>query len=155
MTRLRKQQLDQRIAKAEGALRRLGHVDSERQTGSPQTIVITITHPGWGTPMAAQLSFVETWILEGGLWTLAKYAYDLRLRPGPGRFGFHWHDGRYHEHCVDPADPGRDHHFAGDPVDLFAAFDRFTAILNGKEPLTCAGLRPLRGYRAICPSRAE
>jgi hypothetical protein len=145
VTRLRKQQLDQRIAKAEGALRRLGHVDSERQTGSPQTIVITITHPGWGTPMAAQLSFVETWILEGGLWTLAKYAYDLRLRPGPGRFGFHWHDGRYHEHCVDPADPGRDHHFAGDPVDLFAAFDRFTAILNGKEPLTCAGLRPLRG----------
>ena len=145
MTRLRPQQLKQRIAKIEGAFRRLGHVDVARQTGSPQTIVVTIAHPGWGAPTTAQLSFVETWILEGGLWALTKYAYDLLLRPGPGRFGFHWHDGRYHEHCVDPADPGRDHHFAGSPVDLFAAFDRFTALLNGKEPLTCAGLRPLRG----------
>ncbi|MFH0751826.1 MAG: hypothetical protein V2B17_08315 [Chloroflexota bacterium] len=145
MTQLRQQHLEQRIATGEGAFRRLGHVDVARQTGSPQTIVITITHPGWGAPTTAHLSFVETWILEGGLWALTKYAYDLLLRPGPGRCGFHWHDGTYHTHCVDPADPGRDHHFAGGPVDLFAAFNRFTALLNGTEPLTCAGLRPLRG----------
>jgi len=145
VTRLRQHQLEQRIAKVEGAFSRLGRVDVARQIGSPQTTVITVTHPGWGAPTAALLSFVETWILEGGLWALTKYAYDLLLRPGPGRLGFHWHDGRYHEHCVDPADPSRDHHFTGGPVDLFAAFDRFAALLNGKEPLTCAGLRPLRG----------
>jgi hypothetical protein len=89
VTRLRQQQLDQRIATVEGAFR--------------------------------------------------------RLRPAPGRFGFHWHDGTHHTHCVDPAHPDRDRHFAGGPVDLFAAFDRFTMLLNGKEPLTCAGLLPLRG----------
>ena len=145
MTGLRQQQLDQRIATVEGAFRRLGQVDVARQEGNPQTVVITLTHPGWGALTTAELRFVETWVLDGGVRVLTKYAYDVLWRPGPGRFGFHWHDGRYHTHCVDPADPVRGHHFAGDPVDLFAAFDRFTSLLNGKEPLTCAGLRPLRG----------
>jgi hypothetical protein len=87
VTRLRQRQLERRIAKVEGAFRRLGHVDVERQTGSPQTIVITIAHPGWGAPTTAQLSFVETWILEGGLWALTKYAYDLLLRRARGDSG--------------------------------------------------------------------
>lgn len=141
MTRLRQQQFDQRVARVEGAFRRLGHVDIALQTGNPQTIVITVTHPGWGAPTTAQLSFVETWILEDGLLVLTRYAYDLVLRPGPGRFGFHWHAGRFHQHCVDPAHPSRDHHFAGGPVELFAAFDRLTALVIGKESLTCAGLQ--------------
>jgi len=145
VTRLRQQQLDQRIATVEGAFRRLGHLDVSRQDDSPQTIVMMVTHPGWGARTTAQLFFVETWFLDGDLWTLARYAYDLFLRPAPGRFGFHWHDGTHHTHCVDPAHPDRDHHFAGGPVDLFAAFDRFTMLLSGKEPLTCAGLLPLRG----------
>jgi hypothetical protein len=46
VTRLRQQQLDQRIAKAEGAFSRLGRVDVARQIGSPQTTVITVTRPG-------------------------------------------------------------------------------------------------------------
>jgi len=141
----RRQQLDQRIATVEGAFRCLGHVDVARQDDSPQTIVVTVNHPGWGAATTAQLRFVETWILEGNLWTLVRYAYDLLLRPGPGRFGFHWHDGAHHTHCVDPAHPDRDHHFAGGPIGLFAAFDRFTALLNGTEPLSCAGLLPARG----------
>lgn len=145
MTRLRPQQLDQRIATVEGAFRHLGHVDVARQEGSPQTIVITVTHPGWGALTTAHLSFVETWALDGGSWSLIRYAYDLLLRPGPERFGFHWHDGTYHTHCVDPVHPKRDHHYAGGPIDLFAAFDRFTSLLNGREPLTCVGLHPLRG----------
>ena len=148
MTRLRRQQLDQRIATVEGAFRRLGHVEVARQEDSPQTIVVTVTHPGWGAATTAQLFFVETWVLDGDLWTLARYAYDLLLRPAPARLGLHWHDGAHHTHCVDPAHPDRDHHFAGGPVDLFAAFDRFTALLNGKERLTCAGLLPLRGQPA-------
>jgi hypothetical protein len=144
VTRLHQQQLDQRIVTIEGAFRRLGHVDVARQDGSPQTVVITVTHPGWGAATTAQLRFVETWILEGNLWTLVRYAYDLLLRPGPWRFGFHWHDGTHHTHCVDPAEPDHDHHFEGGPVDIFAAFDRFTELLSGKELLTCAGLRHLR-----------
>jgi hypothetical protein len=48
VTRLRLQQLDQRIATIEGAFRRLGHVDVARQDDSLQTFVITVTHPGWG-----------------------------------------------------------------------------------------------------------
>ena len=140
MTRLRKQQFDQRVATVEGAFSRLGHVEVALQAGSPRTNVITVAHPGWGALTTAQLSFVETWVVEDGLWVLTRYAYDLLLRSGPGRFGFHWHDGRFHQHCVDPSHPGRDHHFAGGPVELFAAFDRFTAFVIGKELLTCAGL---------------
>jgi hypothetical protein len=147
VTRLRQQQLDQRLATIEGAFRRLGHVDVARQDDSPQTIVVTVTHPGWGAATTARLFFVETWILAGDLWALARYAYDLLLEPAGGRIGFHWHDGTYHTHCVDPAHPDQDHHFVGGPVDLFVAFDRFTALLNGNEALTCAGLRPIRGYQ--------
>ena len=62
---------------------------------------------------------------------------------GPGRLGFHWHDGAYHTHCVDPRYPERDHHFDGGPIDVFGAAERFGAILAGTEPLTCAGLRRL------------
>lgn len=145
MAQLRRQQLDQRIATVEGAFRRLDHVDVARQDDSPQTIVITVNHPGWGAATTAQLFFFETWVLDRGLWILARYAYDLVLRPAPARFGFHWHDGTHHTHCVDPAHPDRDHHFTGGPVGLFAAYDRFTALLNGKEPLSCAGLLPVRG----------
>jgi hypothetical protein len=88
--------------------------------------------------------FVETWIRDDGHWDLARYAYDLLLVPGPGRFGFHWHDGVAHTHCVDPRHPERDHHFDGGRIDLFNAAERFGVILNGTEPLTCAGLRQVR-----------
>jgi hypothetical protein len=47
-------------------------------------------------------------------------------------------------HCVDRRHPGKDHHFRGDPIDLFSATERFGAILNGTEPLTCRGLKPIR-----------
>ncbi len=143
MTRLRQQQLDQRIATGESAFRRLGHVDVARQTGSPQTIVFTVVHPGWGARTTARVKLVETWIQDGAWWALTRYGYDLVMRGSPGRFGFHWHDGTYHTHCVDPAHPDRDHHFSGEPIDLFFAFDQFAAFLNGKVPMTCAGLRSL------------
>jgi hypothetical protein len=75
---------------------------------------------------------------------LTKYAYDLILHPGTGRFGFHWHDSSYHTHCVDPTRPDRDHHFAGEMTDIFTAYDRLAEILNGTRPLTCSGLRAAR-----------
>lgn len=143
MTRLRAQQLDQRFSTAEGALRRLGHVDVARQQGSPRTVVLTVSHPGWGAPTSATLRFVETWSRDDTLWRLVRYAYDLLLTPGPGRYGFHWHDGTYHTHCIDPGLPERDHHFGGSPIDLFDAFERFGGFLNGAERLTCAGLQPI------------
>jgi hypothetical protein len=95
------------------------------------------------------MRLAETWVLDLDVWTPARYAYDLLMRPGPGRYGFHWHDGWYHTHCVDPAYPNRDHHYEGNAIDLFAAFERFTGLLGGGEPLSCAGLRPVReGNRA-------
>jgi len=118
---LRAQQLDQRFSTAEGVLMRLGQVDLARQRGNAQSIVLTVSHPGWGAPASASLRFVETWIRDDDRWDLARYAYDLLLVPGPGRFGFHWHDGVHHTHCVDPRHPDRDHHFRGDPIDLFNA----------------------------------
>ena len=145
MTSLRTQQLDQRIETIQSSFQRLGDVTIARQRdASPQTIEITVDHPGWGVATSADLFFVETWAMTGDLWVLTKYAYDLILRSGPGRFAFHWHDGTYHTHCIDPARPDRDHHFAGSPVDIFAAYDRFAEILNGARPLTCDGLRAAR-----------
>lgn len=141
---LRAQQLDQRFATAEGVLRRPGHVDAARQRDSAQTIFLVVSHPGWGSPISASLCFVETWIRDDDLWRIVRYAYDLLLVPGPGRFGFHWHDGAYHTHCVDPRYPERDHHFDGGSIDLFGAADRFGAIVAGTELLTCAGLRRVR-----------
>jgi hypothetical protein len=120
---------------------RLGQVDLARQRGNAQSIVLTVSHPGWGAAASANLRFVETWTRDDDRWDLARYAYDLLLVPGPGRFGFHWHDRVHHTHCVDPRHPDRDHHFRGDPIDLFTAAERFGAILNGIEPLTCGSLR--------------
>ena len=145
MTSLRTQQLDQRIDTSRGSFQRLGDVTIARQRDAgPQTIEIGVDHPGWGVATTAHLFFVETWVLTGDLWEQTKYAYDLILRPGPGRFGFHWHDGTYHTHCVDPAWPDRNRHFAGDWIDIFAAHDRFADILNGTRLLTCDGLRAAR-----------
>ena len=141
MRGLRAQQLDQRFSTAEGVLIRLGTVEVARRRGSAQTIVLAVSHPGWGAPVCANLRFVETWIRDDDRWDLARYAYDLLLVPGPGRFGFHWHDGIHHTHCVDPRHPERDHHFEGDPTDVFSAAEHFGAMLNGTEPLTCGGLR--------------
>ena len=144
MRRLRAQQLDQRFSTAEGVFTRLGEVDVARQRGDAQSIVLTVSHPGWGAPASANLRFVGTWIREDDRWDLARYAYDLLMVPGQGRFGFHWHDGIHHMHCVDPRHPERDHHYHGDPIDIFTAADRFGAILNGTEPLTCESLRVSR-----------
>lgn len=141
MRRLRAQQLDQRFTTAEGVLMRLGQVDVARGRGNAQSIVLTVSHPGWGTPQGANLRFVETWTRDDDRWDLARYAYDLLLVPGPGRFGFHWHDGVHHTHCVDQRHPERDHHFHGDPIDLFAAAEHFGVLLLATEPLTCGSLR--------------
>jgi hypothetical protein len=141
---LRAQQLDQRFSTAEGVLTRLGQVDLARQRGNARSIVLTVTHPGWGASTSASLRFVETWLHDNDRWGLARYAYDLLLVPGPGRLGFHWHDSVHHTHCVDPRHPDRDHHFRGAPIDLFTAAERFGAILNGTELLTCGNLRRVR-----------
>lgn len=147
MTGLPLQQLDQRIATAEAAFRGLGRVqlvDPGTILGSPRTVMIAVDHPGWGLPTSALLQFVERWLLSGGIWHLTRYAYDLRMQPGPGRFGFHWHDGLYHTHCVDPGELDRDHHFQGAPIDLFAAYQQFGCLLASGSPVTCQGLKPLR-----------
>ena len=147
MIRLRPQQFDQRIATAEVAFRRLGHVDVAdlgAVRGTPRTFSIRIDHPDWGLPTAASLEFVERWILSGTTWELTRYAYELRMVPGPGRLAFHWHDGRYHTHCVDSNHPDRDHHYRGGAVDLFAAYEDFGRMLASGSPITCQALTPLR-----------
>lgn len=148
MTGLPPQQLDQRIATAEVAFRGLGQVrvaDPGAVPGMPRTISIRIDHPNWGLPTAASLEFVERWILLGTTWELTRYAYELRMVPGPARLAFHWHAGVHHMHCVDPTDPGRDHHYRGSPVDLFAAYQNFGRILASGSPISCQDLTPLRG----------
>jgi hypothetical protein len=149
--RLPPQPFDQRIATAEVAFRGLGHVhvaDPGAIPGMPRTISIGVDHPGWGIPTAALLEFVERWIFSGGSWELTRYAYELRIVPGPGRLAFHWHDGLYHTHCVDPNDPARDHHYQGGPVDLFAAYQAFGRMLASGSSISCQALTPLRGQGA-------
>jgi hypothetical protein len=63
---------------------RLGQVDLARQRGNAQSIVLTVSHPGWGAPASANLRFVETWTRDDDRWDLARYAYDLLLVPGQG-----------------------------------------------------------------------
>jgi hypothetical protein len=86
---LRAQQLDQQFSSAEGVLMRLRQVELARQRGDAQSIVLTVSHPGWGAPASANLRFVETWIWDDDRWDPARFAYDLLLVPGPARFGFH------------------------------------------------------------------
>jgi hypothetical protein len=143
-TRLSPQRFEQRISDFEGAFKRLGKVEIARGTGSPQTVTILVEHPGWGAPTIAHMKFAESWVLVRGSWDLAKYAYDLFLEPEPGRFGFHWHDGTYHTHCVDPTQPRKEHHYKGSWIDIFDAFGRFTEVLMGDAPITCKGLTALR-----------
>jgi hypothetical protein len=144
--RLRPQSFDQRIATAEVSFRGLGHVhvaDPGGIPGKPRTITIGIDHPGWGLPKAALLDFVERWIFSGGVWELTSYAYELRTVPGAGRLAFHWHNGPYHTHCVDPSNPARDHHYQGGSVDLFSAYQDFGQLLASGSPITCQGLTPI------------
>ena len=144
MTPLAPERFEQRISDIEGAFRRLGQVEVARGTRNPQTVLITVDHPGWGTPTSAHMKFVESWLLERGSWSLIKFEYDLFLEPGPGRLGFHSHDGTYHTHCVDPERPNDDHHYLGSSIDIFDAFGRFTQALTGAYPITCKGLTPAR-----------
>ncbi len=142
--RLAPQKFDQRISDIEGAFKRLGQVEVARGTRNPQTVLITVEHPGWGVERQAHMKFVESWLLDGGGWDLVKYEYDLFLDPGPGRLGFHWHDGKHHTHCIDPTQPPKDHHHNGSEIDIFDAFGRFTQVLVGSAPITCKGLRSIR-----------
>lgn len=147
MIRLRPQQFAQRIATAEVAFGGLGQVhvaDPGAVPGMPRTIRIDIDHPDWGLPTAASLEFVERWVLLGTTWELTRYAYELRMVPGSGRLAFHWHDGLFHTHCIDPADPGRDHHYQGSTIDLFGAYQNFGGVLASGSPITCQALTPLR-----------
>ena len=116
MTSLTPQRFEQRLTDLEGAFRRLGEVAVARGSESPQTVLITIDHPGWGVPRRARMRFVETWQREGDAWELVRYAYDLLADPSPGRFGFHWHDGTHHTHCVDDEAPNKDHHYRSAPL---------------------------------------
>jgi len=144
MSRFSTQRLNQRIEKIENAFRKLGVVRVTRDPrAAPQLIEISVSYPGWGDTQAEML-FTETWALERESWSLVKYDYDLFMKPGPDRLGFHWHDGLYHTHCASRTDPGRDHHYAGAQIDIFKAFERFASILSRGRPISCVGLRPLR-----------
>lgn len=150
MIALRPQQLDQRIETIEGAFRKLGVVGIKPtpHEANPRVIEIIVTHPGWpALPVAATVKFVEVWLFVGDLWRLVKYEYDLFFEPKKigSRYGFHWHDGTYHRHCWDSRVPDRSHHFKGEPIDLFDAFNYFEMILAKDEGISCAGLRSAKG----------
>ncbi|MBI2324522.1 MAG: hypothetical protein HYU87_06135 [Chloroflexi bacterium] len=101
-----------------------------------------MTAPGYGLPTAATFGYREVFKVRGGLkWELVLYGYEYRA-VGRGRRAYHFHDQRYHAHCVDPREPARDHHYRSPEVDLFEAHDEFRLLYLSGASVTCDDLRP-------------
>lgn len=121
----------------------LGEVDAidVGRDDPPRVLTLTARVPDPENELAV-IEYREIFERSGREWFLHSYAYELQLRPGPGRRAFHSHDGIHHFHCVDPARPDRDHHFRGHGVDVFEAHRAFLDLL-AEGTITCEGLFPM------------
>ena len=139
---------EQRKATLIAKLDDLGDVNSDDSGARTETrrLELVAAVPGGGLEALAELDYVEFFRrTPAGRWVPVRYAYEYREQPGPGRRAYHWHDERFHAHCVDRGRPQRDHHFRATEVDVFEAHDEFVRIYAAGEPVTCDDLRPALG----------
>lgn len=119
--------------------------DIGSRTGHRRLDLVAIAPGGEVTPLA-EFSYRERFVRSArGRWELARYAYEYRELPGPGRRAYHFHDDHFHAHCFDERRPDRDHHFRAAEVDVFEAHDEFARIYVSAEKATCEDLSPALG----------
>ena len=137
--------LEQRKATLVAKLDDLGDVtvdDIGALTGARRLDVV-VAAPGLGLQPIVEFAYSE--IFSRGArrrWSLVRYVYEYREQPGPGRRAYHWHDDRFHAHCVDRVWPERDHHFRATEVDLFEAHEEFVRLYASGARVSCDDLRP-------------
>lgn len=144
---LTEQALDQRVASVVALLDRIGEATANDVGRDDPERVVTVRANAPLDPPYALAVFEYTEIyrkLPQGEWLLTDYYYEFRQQPPPGRRAHHCHDPwAYHQHCVDPAHPERDHHFTGDLTDVYVAHSEFLLWSASSRPMHCAGLTPL------------
>ncbi len=104
--------------------------------------------PGAELPTLASFQYREACDRKQGTWHLFAYAYEYIDRQHGGRRAYHWHDGSFHAHCVDPRRPRPDHHYRAPPMAVFEAHEEFARIYLSGEPISCDDLRPLLDWMA-------
>lgn len=140
------QRLDELAAAFSGRYGRVEYGSASSASGHSVKLQITVHIPGWYVADEASMAFVEKHRWTGLAWERYAYLYDVHWEPRPsGRFAYHWHDGVFHVHCVDPRDPHSGHHYQSPPVpDIFwAALELHRTFALG---LRCVGLVPLREW---------
>lgn len=133
---------DRRKQRLVGILDRFGDLTIEdRRSSGSRALRLIVQAPGADLPRSAVFDYMEEFGRIAARWQLTKYRYEYREEPPPGRRAFHWHDDEFHEHCVDPTDLSRDHHYRGYAITIFEAQDEFAAIYASGARVSCAGLR--------------
>lgn len=123
-------------------------VDDGGVRGSIRKIRVSTIAPGGGLPTTAVFDYEEVYLRAShGDWQLIGYSYEYGDAVNGGRRAYHLHDGRSHAHCVDPAVPGRDHHFRAPEIDAFEAHDEFSRLYAAQRPVRCDDLRPALSVR--------
>jgi hypothetical protein len=102
---------------------------------------VTAIAPGYGLLTVATFSYREVFRSIGRGWEIILYRYEYRPTDR-GRRAYHFHDQRFHAHCVDPRDPRRDHHFRSPEIHLFEAHDEFRDLYVSGARVGCSDLRP-------------
>ena len=136
---------EQRKATLIAKLDDLGDVtgeDSGARTGM-RRLELVASAPGAELDPLAEFEYTELFRrTPTGRWAPVRYAYEYRERPAPGRRAYHWHDDRFHAHCLDRERPDRDHHFRATEVDIFEAHEEFVRLHASSDKVTCEDLRP-------------
>lgn len=120
-----------------------GDLEVEESEGAAtRKLRFLVSAPGHELPVEAIFDYGERFVRAGSRWRIAGYRYEYREQPGPGRLAYHWHDDRFHAHCVDAARSGGDRHFRAHEVTVFEAHGEFAALCARGARVTCAHLRP-------------
>lgn len=124
-------------------LDRLGDLDiEEAEAPATRKVQLVVTAPGHALPVTATFDYVERFVRDGSFWRITGYRYEYREAPPPGRIAYHWHDERFHAHCVERGRAVADHHYRAHEVTVFEAHDEFTRLYTQGEPVGCGHLRP-------------
>lgn len=148
-------QVEQRKATLVAKLEALGDVtvsDAPRARRR-RLIELRADAPGGDLPTLASFEYREVFERSRDPRHLLAYAYEFLDRAHGGRRAYHWHDGSFHAHCVEPEGRLGDHHYRALPMDVFEAHDEFARIYLSGARVRCGDLRPLLAWMG--PSALE
>ncbi len=118
-------------------------IDDARPRPALRVLDVRAEAPGFDLARAAAFEYREAFRLSGGgRWEIARYVYEYREVPGPGRRAYHWHDERFHAHCVSAGSPDRSQHYRATEIEVFEAHDEFARLYATEARVRCDDLRP-------------